>query len=164
VETSVAPSDSKTVSPIPARVLTIRPGQSKIVCGLSDSREIALSGLVGSNVRIGDNILVSAAADSAAANEEIFIHKSTQSKADVYRARVGYAALPKQDKRGELFVRVEIVDAQLGINAVHISARNSARSPTTRSVTLSLPRNFLDSWLRSGGCSTSTSWPDISRA
>ena len=120
VEASVAHSDSKTVAPNPARVLTIRPEQSKVVCGLSDSREIALSGLVGSNVRVGDEILVSAAADSAAANEEIYIHKPTQSKADVYQVKVGYAVLPKQDKRGELFVRVQIVDAQLGINAVHI--------------------------------------------
>ncbi len=120
VEASVAHSDSKTVAPNPARVLTIRPAQSKVVCGLSDSREIALSGLVGSNVGVGDELLLSATVDSAAANEEIYIHKPTQSKADVYQVRVGYAVRPKQNKRGELFVRVQIVDAQLGINAVHI--------------------------------------------
>jgi hypothetical protein len=119
VETSVAP-DSKTVAPIPARVLTITPERSKVVCGLCESREIALSGVVGSHVRVGDELLGSAALDSAATNEEIFIHKPTQSKADVYQVKVGYAALPKQDKRGELFVRVEIVDSQLEINAVHI--------------------------------------------
>ena len=118
VEASVASSGTETVAPILTRVLTIRPGQSKVVCGLSDSREIALSGLVGSNVRVGDDLLVSAAADSE--NEEIYIHKPTHSKADVYQVNVGYAALPKQDKWGEHFVRVQIVDAQLGINAIHI--------------------------------------------
>jgi hypothetical protein len=120
VETSAEPSDSNSPEQTPARVLEIRPERSKFVCVVSNGREIALSRLVGSNIRIGDEILLPASTESAATDTEIYIRKPSLPKADVYQVKVGYAALPKQDRRGELFVRVQVVGGQLGINTVHI--------------------------------------------
>lgn len=104
---------------IPARVLKVRPEQSRILCCTSDGREIALSRLIGSNVRVGDEILVSSNG-TGAAKDEVYIHKPSATKADVYQIATGYAALPKEDRRGELFVRARTVDAQLGIETLHI--------------------------------------------
>ena len=119
VETSV-PSGSNSAEQMPARVLEIRPEQSKLVCVFSSGREISLSRLVGSNIRIGDEILLPASTESATTDTEIYIRKPSSSKSDVYQVKVGYAALPKQDRRGEFFVRVQVVGGQLGINTVHI--------------------------------------------
>jgi len=44
-------------------------------------------------------------------------------RADVYQVKAGYAALPKLDKREEPFVRVQVAEGHLGINAIHIPAR-----------------------------------------
>lgn len=119
VETSLASGSDSRVQ-MRARVLEIRPEQSKLVCVVSGDREISLSRLLGSNVRIGDEILLPASTESATTDTEIYIGKSLLPKADIYHAKVGYAALPKQDRRGEHFVRVQVVDGQLGINTVHI--------------------------------------------
>jgi hypothetical protein len=118
VETSVEPAESS--EQMPASVLELKPEQSKLVCVVSNGREIALSRLVGSNIRVGDEILASASTESATTDAEIYIRKPSSSKADVYQVKAGYAALPKQDRRGELFVRVQVVAGQLGINTVHI--------------------------------------------
>ncbi len=109
VETSLARSGSNSAEQMPARVLEIKPEQSKLVCVFSGGREIALSRLVGSNVRIGDEILLPASTEAATTEAEIYIRKPSSSKADVYQVKAGYAALPKQDRRGELFVRVQVV-------------------------------------------------------
>ena len=87
---------------------------------VSNGREISLSRLVGSNIRIGDEILLPASTESATTDTEVYIPKPSSSKSDVYQVKVGYAALPKQDRRGEFFVRVQVVGGQLGINTVHI--------------------------------------------
>jgi hypothetical protein len=119
VETSV-PSGSNSPEQTPARVLETRTEQSKLVCVVSNGREISLSRFVGSNIRIGDEILVSASPESATTDTELYIRKPSLPKSDVYQVKAGYAALPKQDRRGELFVRVQVVGGQLGINTVHI--------------------------------------------
>jgi hypothetical protein len=119
VETSVA-SGSSSAEQMPARVLEIRPEQSKLVCVVSSGREISLSRLVGSNIRIGDEILLPGSTESATTDTEIYIRKPSLPKSEVYQVKAGYAALPKQDRRGELFVRVQVVGGQLGINTVYI--------------------------------------------
>jgi len=118
VETSVA-SGSSSAEQMPARVIELKPEQSKLVCVVSNGREIALSRLVGANIRIGDEI-VSVSTESATTDSELYIRKPSLPKTDVYQVKAGYAALPKQDRRGELFVRVQVVGGQLGINTVHI--------------------------------------------
>jgi hypothetical protein len=96
-----------------SRVIEIRPEQSKLICVVSDGREIAISRLVGSHVRIGDQIVVSASNGSQTTDTEIYVRKPSLQKADVCQIKAGYAALPKQDRRGELFVRVQVVAGEL---------------------------------------------------
>ena len=57
VDTMVA-APASAEAQLPSRVLEIRPEESKLVCVGADGREFALSRLVGSNVRIGDEVLV----------------------------------------------------------------------------------------------------------
>jgi hypothetical protein len=118
----VASSESRLAGQTAARVLNIRPEPSKFVCRISDGREIVLSRLVGSNMQAGDEILVPTPANmnAADADREIYIHKPSFPKADVYQIKAGYAALPKQDRRGEFFVAVQVLGGQLGIDSVHI--------------------------------------------
>ncbi len=69
---------------------------------------------------IGDEVAVADSTGAATANTEVYIHKPSARGADVYQIKAGYAALPKQDKREELFVRVEVPNGQFGIDAVLI--------------------------------------------
>lgn len=117
VETAVAASASP-VAPMLARVLDLKHQASALLCATADGREIPLPRLVGSNVRIGDEVAV--ADSSATAATEIYVRKPSIRGADVYQVKAGYAALPKQDKREESFVRVQVPNGQFGISAIHI--------------------------------------------
>jgi hypothetical protein len=97
VDTIVAASASSEAQ-LPSRVFEIRPEESKLVCVGADGREFALSRLVGSNVRIGDEVLVPASTGTATADTEVYIRKPSLRRADVYQVKAGYAALPKLDK------------------------------------------------------------------
>ena len=119
VDTIVA-APASSEAHLPSRVLEIRPEESKLVCVRADGREFALSRLVGSNVRIGDEVLVPASTGTATADTEVYIRKPSLRRADVYHVKAGYAALPKLDKREEPFVRVQVAEGQLGINTIHI--------------------------------------------
>ena len=103
----------------PSRVVEIRPEESKILCVLGDGRHCALSQLVGSHARAGDELSVGWLAESSS-EAEVYIRKPSIRRGDVYHLKAGYAALPKPDKRDEYFVRLEIVAGRLGIQAVHI--------------------------------------------
>jgi hypothetical protein len=92
-----APASSE--AQLPCRVLEIRPEESKLVCVDADGREFALSRLVGSNVRVGDELLAPAATGTGTADAEVYIRKPSLRRADVYQVNAGYAALPKLDKR-----------------------------------------------------------------
>src|ERR1700684_650536 len=119
VDTIVAaPANSE--AQLPSRVLEIRPEESKLVCVGADGRQFAPSRLAGSNVRIGDEVLVPASTGTATADTEVYIRKPSLRRADVYQVKAGYAALPKLDKREELFVLVQVAEGQLEINAIHI--------------------------------------------
>lgn len=50
----------------------------------------------------------------------IHILKPALWRANVCQIQVGYAALPKPDRRGEQVVRVEVVSGGLGIGAIHV--------------------------------------------
>jgi len=71
-------------------------------------------------VRIGDELLVPASTGTTTADAEVYIRKPSLRRSDVYQVKAGYAALPKLDKREEPFVRVQVAEGQLGINAIHI--------------------------------------------
>lgn len=97
------------------RVIVVRHDAGKIICTCSSGAIVALSRLLGSHVRAGDEIAV-----TAGAMPEILIRKPALRRADLYHAHVGYAAQPKPDRRGEMFVRLQIAAGQLGMSAIHI--------------------------------------------
>ena len=72
-----APASSE--AQLPSRVLEIRPEESKLVCVGADGREFALSRLVGSNVQIGDEVLVPASTGTATADTEVYIRNGRNS-------------------------------------------------------------------------------------
>ena len=86
VDTIVAASASSEAQ-LPSRVLEIRPEESKLVCVGADGREFALSRLIGSNVRVGDELLAPASAGTAIADTEIYIRKPSLRRASRQRAR-----------------------------------------------------------------------------
>jgi len=104
----------------PNRVLEVRSEDTTISAVCADGATFALSRLLGSHVRKGDELLVARESDSAAGAKEVLIRKPALKRADLYHTRVGYAAQPKPDRRGEMFVRVEVGGGQLGIDAIHI--------------------------------------------
>src|SRR5579863_154998 len=116
-----------------ARVLELKTQGSKLVCATAEGREVTLARLVGSNVRIGDEVAV--AESSATAAREIYVRKPSIRGADVYQVNAGYASLPKQDKREESFVRVQVPNGQFGLGAIHIPC------PVIRDYFFSVNRN-----------------------
>ena len=60
IETAVA-TPAKPAAPVLARVLELKPQDSKLACATADGREFMLTRLIGSNVRIGDEVAVSSA-------------------------------------------------------------------------------------------------------
>jgi len=103
-----------------ARVLELKPQDSKLACTTGDGREFTLQRLIGANVQVGDEVAVADSTCAATANTEVYIRKPSARGADVYQLKAGYAALPKQDKREESFVRVQVPGGQFGIDAIHI--------------------------------------------
>src|SRR5258708_34563849 len=117
---TIAAAPASAEAQLPSRVLEIKQEESKLGGGGGGGWEFGISRLVGSNVRIGDEVLVPASAGTATANTEVYIRKPSLRRADVYQVKAGYAALPKLDKREESFVRVQVAEGHLGINAIHI--------------------------------------------
>lgn len=102
------------------RVVEVRVEDAGISCVCDGGTVLALTRLVGSHVRPGDELLVARRPESNTAATEVLIRKSALRRADLYHARAGYAARPQPDRRGEMFVRVEVVGGALGIAAIHI--------------------------------------------
>ena len=115
---TAATAPAKPATHMLARVLELKTQDSKLVCATADGGEVTLTRLVGSNVRTGDEVAVTDS--SATTATEIYIRKPSIRGADVYQVKAGYAALPKQDKREESFVRVQVPNGQFGISAIHI--------------------------------------------
>src|SRR6266545_2165504 len=101
-------------------VVRIRRDGLKCVCVCADGRELPLSHLLAPHVQVGDEILAHGVLAESTTDAEIYVRKPSLRRADVYHARISYAALPKPDRRSELFVRVQVVAGQSGIEAVHI--------------------------------------------
>src|SRR5580658_6775835 len=72
VDTIVA-APANTEAQLPCRILEIRPEESKLVCVGADGREFALSRLVGSNVRVGDELLAPSTTGTVIADAEVYI-------------------------------------------------------------------------------------------
>lgn len=81
---------------------------------------VVLPRLVGAQVRTGDELVVAQQAQPGQGRSEILITKPNLKRSDIYQARTGYAAQPKPDRRGEIFVRAKVSETNLGVAAIHI--------------------------------------------
>ncbi len=119
-ELQVAKSLGGTDKPIPHRAVEIRHmgNATSVLC--ENGTPILLPRLVGAHVQNGDELAMAEDGQSSRTRAEVLIRKPTLKRADIYHARGGYAVQPKPDRRGEMFVRVEVVGGQLGIRAIHI--------------------------------------------
>src|SRR5581483_384920 len=100
---------------------TVSKGE-KVECVFSDGSSILLSPFLASFIRFGDEIRFPLAIGSASADTEIYIRngRSQSGRHDIYQAPIGYAAQPRKDKRGNLFVSVQVLNPHLGISAIHL--------------------------------------------
>src|SRR5215467_10290092 len=95
---------------------------NNVACRFTDGGRILVSRFLAAHVGPGDEIAFSLAIDSVGARTELYIRKSASSRRsrDVYQAPISYAAQPKADKRGQLYVRAEVSSGRLGIFSVHV--------------------------------------------
>lgn len=90
-------------------------------CVFSDGSSILLSTFLASFIRQGVEVRFPLALGSASSGAEIHIaNTKSQGAPDIYQASIGYAAQPKKDKRGNLFVSAQVLNQRLGISAIHI--------------------------------------------
>lgn len=94
----------------------------KVECLFTDGSSILLSNFLASFIRRGDEVRFPLTLGKASAGAELHIcnANSPQRRGDVYQASIGYAAQPKKDKRGELFVSAQVLSQHLGISSIHI--------------------------------------------
>jgi hypothetical protein len=94
----------------------------KVQCVFSDGNSVLLSSFLASFIIPGDEVCFPLALGSANAGTEICIRnaRSQQGRRDIYQASIGYAAQPKKDKRGNLFVAAQVLSQHLGISGIHI--------------------------------------------
>ena len=94
----------------------------KTVCHLSDGGSFFVSNFLGSYIRPGDEIAFPLDVESPGARTEICIRKtsSAQGNRDLYQAAISYAAQPKADKRGRLYVRAEVSAGHLGFSSIRL--------------------------------------------
>jgi hypothetical protein len=114
-EPAISAAETSGPRSAPERVTAVRQETGQIICTCSSGAILALPRLVGSHVRVGDEI-----AATADAMPEILIRKLALRRTDLYHARVGYASQPRPDRRSEMFVRLAVVAGQFGMSAIHI--------------------------------------------
>jgi hypothetical protein len=115
-----AESSAGTDKLVLRRVHEIQHGDRTTSVLCEDGSTPDLPRLLGMHVRKGDEIGVAQDAELSLGRMEVLIRKPNLKRADIYHARAGYAAQPRPDRRGDMFVRAEVVRSQLGVHAVHI--------------------------------------------
>src|SRR5579864_3003766 len=101
------------------RVTRLQPDGSTIRCLLSGGKSLTLSRFLGSFIKPTDEIEFDpTVADPA--HELRVLQASERRPRELYFASIGYVTQPKADKRGEYFVRAEIVNARLGVKRIHL--------------------------------------------
>jgi len=93
----------------------------KTACRFKDGGSILVSKFLAAHIGPGDEISFPLASDADGAGTEIYIRKTSPSarNRDVYQALIGYAAQPKRDQHGQLYVRAAVSQGDLGISALH---------------------------------------------
>ena len=118
-------ADSATEMPQSIRhgvVLEAKRESDRTICHLRDCGSLLLSSFLGAHIRPGDEIAFPLGIDSPGAGTEIWIRKASSSygNGDLYQAHISYAAQPKVDKRGILFVRADVSTGHLGFSSIHL--------------------------------------------
>ena len=94
----------------------------KTACHFSVGSNLLVSNVLGAHIRPGDEITFPLVIDSPGARTEICIRKAPSAGGDhdLYQAPISYAGQPKADRRGRLYVRVEVSTGRLGISSIHL--------------------------------------------
>jgi hypothetical protein len=81
-----------------------------------------VSNILGTHIRLGDEIRFPLALDSSGAGTEIYIRTTSPTawSPDIYLAPISYATQPTSDKRDQLYVRAEVAQGRLGISGLHL--------------------------------------------
>jgi hypothetical protein len=110
---------SRSHQPSPTcRIRAVRAEGQTARC-TTDSGDIVVPRVPASFLRPGDDINLSAGGSPIP--EYLATQNSPHRKArHLYFGRIGYVAQPKPDRRGELFVRAEVLDSRLGVASLHI--------------------------------------------
>jgi hypothetical protein len=98
------------------------PEGNNVAYRFTDGGRILVSKFLAGQIRPGDEIAFPLTIDSVGARSELYIRKAPSSRRsrDLYQAPISYAAQPKADKRGQLYVRAEVSSGRLGIFSVHL--------------------------------------------
>ncbi len=91
-----------------------------VACRLAGGTGIIVSRFLAGFLAVGDEVDIPESYRSE--RPEIHVQRRRAPR-ELYQARIGYVTQPKQDKRGEWFLRAEVVDSGLGVKALHLSAR-----------------------------------------
>jgi curved DNA-binding protein CbpA len=113
-------SRAATGAPTKLRVLEIRHGDRTTSVLTDAGTSIVLPRLVAAQVRNGDELIAAQHVQSGPGPSEILIRKPNLKRSDIYQARTGYATQPMPDRRGEIFVRAQVIESNLGVAAIHM--------------------------------------------
>jgi len=85
----------------------------------TDAGDILVPRVPASYLRVGDDIRPGTAGSPIA--EYLAVQNALRRKArHLYFGRIGYVTQPKPDRRGEPFVRAEVLDSRLGVASLHV--------------------------------------------
>jgi len=116
-------SSSESAKVILSRVISeANRDAEKTICHFNGGGVILLSNFLGALIRPGDEVDFPVPVISAEQRTEIYVRKSSSfvRRRDLYQAPISYAAKPKADIRGRLYVRAEVRSGGLGISSIHV--------------------------------------------
>ena len=100
------------------RIRNLRVDGPSVRCA-TDGEDILVPRIPASYLRPGDDICVGV--PESPIRECLATQNGLRQRArQLYYGRIGYVAQPKADKRGEYFVRAEVLESALGIRALHL--------------------------------------------
>src|SRR5216684_8402557 len=115
-EETPQPSPShESLSPLRVRAVRVEGQTARCI---TDSGDIMVPIVPASFLRPGDDIrpgTIGSPREEYLAVQNALRRKSRQ----LYFGRIGYVTQPKPDRRGELFVRAEVLESRLGLVSLH---------------------------------------------
>ena len=93
----------------------------KTECVFTDDTSILVSNFLASFIHAGDELLFPLDLGAAGADTKIYIRRNPEERRrDVFQAEIGYAAQPRKDNRGDLFVSAQIRSPFQAISTIHL--------------------------------------------